>query len=374
MPRLPIESCTATTVVMDGRPYLAFGGCNYLGLAHHPRVHEAIARGLARFGISTTASRETTGNTAAHVGLERELAAFLGMNGAILTPEGYTANFAACAALRRDHEVAIIDERTHRSVAHAARAAEFEVHAFQHLNTAHAAALADAHARRGVVVMTDGVFTAEGEIAPLPELLEALPRSRALLLVDDCHGFCVLGDDGRGTLAHFGLQDERLALTTTLAKGLGCYGGAVAGPTRLIATVREHAAIYRGTTPCPPPLAEAAREALRILQREPGLLEALRENIRRMARNLGDLELHPVSNQTPIFAFTLDSTERMERIYAALLERGILAPLIDYPGGSARLYFRITVSASHSIEQIDRLAEELDRAMRLYPPARQSAA
>ncbi|MBU6413001.1 MAG: pyridoxal phosphate-dependent aminotransferase family protein [Planctomycetes bacterium] len=365
MPRVPNSELTATNAIfpVNGLPrrVLNFAGCNYLGLAHEPRVHAAAIRGMGRYGLTTTASRETTGNTDAHTGLERELAEFLGMDSAILTTEGYTANMALCEALGQSHKVALIDEKSHRSVGHAAEASGMRVMRYRHRDAAHAAELARTAAREvgadGVVILTDGVFTADGVIAPLRELVKALPGAGSVLVVDDCHGFCVLGQSGRGTCDHLGVRDPRIVITTTLGKGLGCYGGVIAGAKEVIDRVQQGARIYRGTTPCPPPLIEAAREAVRVLIERPQLSKKLLEQAAYLRKGLTRCGVKLNDAPTPILAFVLDSETQMDEVSAGLLQRGVFAPVIEYPGGPAQRYFRITLTAEHTREHLDQLIE-----------------
>lgn len=368
MGRIPIEASTATTVTVDGRELLFFGGNNYLGLAHHPEVHAALCASVGELGLTTTSSRETTGNTTVHEALEHELAAFLGVDGAILTAEGYTANLALAQSLATDHRVALIDEKSHRSVLNAVDAAGLEVVKYRHMSAPHAAELARRHAGKGedqgVLIFTDGVFAADGAIAPAPGLLEALPPGAGTLVIDDCHGFCVLGDGGRGTASMFGVRDPRLVITTTLAKGLGCYGGCIAGSALRVASVREHAGVYRGSTPVPPPMAQAARAALALLERTPSMVARLLENVRRARAGLTSLGIELGVDEHPILTFTVGSVGRMDRLYARLWEAGILASLIEYPGGPTERYFRLSVNAMHTAGQIDRLIEEFGAAMR----------
>ncbi len=355
MPRLSVSARTATTCTIKGREVVSFGGCDYLGLAHHHAVIEALARGVAEYGLSTSASRETTGNTLAHERLEHRLAEFAGLDAALLVSEGYLANVTLCQELARHHAFALIDDRAHRSLADAASAAGMKVEFFRHLDAAHAADLA--RLAKAPVVLTDGVFTADGAIAPVPELLAALPAD-GILVVDDCHGFGVVGPRGRGTLEHFGVTDPRLILTTTLAKGIGVYGGAVIGPADLVHAARA-ASAYRCVTPIPPALAVAAKAALDVHTCEMGMLRQLRENAGRVLSRLVELELceadhHP---HVPIFAFTLESVERMQAMADEALAAGFLLPLIEYPGGPAPAYFRLSVNAQHERAAVDGLLD-----------------
>jgi 8-amino-7-oxononanoate synthase len=368
MGRIPVESSTPTTVKVEGKDILAFGGCNYLGLSHEPLVHVAISEALSRFGVSTTASRETTGNTTIHQALEDELARFVGLEAGILSTEGYTANFMALQALAIDHGVAIIDAQAHRSVLHACRAANMQVFEYEHLNPDSASWLLRQYADAGVVLMTDSVFAADGAVAPLEALLNALPARRATLVVDDCHGFCVLGPGGRGAVPAAGLigrgRASQIVVTTTLAKGLGCYGGVVMGTKRFVDLVQAKAWVYRSSTPVPPPLVAGARRALGLIQQEPSRIDRLRTNIGRMRAVFERLGLPLPPAGIPIFTFYLDDPAAMQRVHAMLLEKGVLAPLIDYPGGPAPWYFRIVVNAAHSETDIDRLDEALKSALK----------
>lgn len=372
MPRIGFESWTASTGVIDGKQHVVFGGCNYLGLAHHPGVHHAVTQGLARWGLTTTASRETTGNTKAHESLEREIAAFMRMPAAILTTEGYTANMALGQGLAADHGVAVLDEKSHSSVVLGMTAAGMKVEYYRHLDAGHAIELAGKHvggpAGKGVVVMTDGVFAADGGVAPAKAMLAGLPAKGVTFVVDDCHGFTVLGETGRGLIERDGLAgDPRVVLTTTFAKGLGCYGGAIVGQRAIVDAIMQRSLVYRGTTPCPPPAVEGAREALRIVDREPERLVRLRENVRLMRRVLGHAinwrPPEPSDALVPIFVFWLEPAGEMHRVQKALSDAGFFVPLIDYPGGPTPWYFRATVTAGHTAEQIDRFGVALEAAI-----------
>ncbi|MEK6703363.1 MAG: pyridoxal phosphate-dependent aminotransferase family protein [Planctomycetota bacterium] len=373
MPRIGFESWTASTGVIDGKPHVVFGGCNYLGLAHHPGVHHAVTQGLARWGLTTTASRETTGNTKAHESLEREIAAFMGMPAAILTTEGYTANIALGQGLAADHSIAVLDEKSHSSVVLGMTASGLKVEYYRHLDAAHAIEVAHRHAgghsdSKGVVVMTDGVFAADGGVAPAGAILAGLPAKGVTFVLDDCHGFTVLGEKGRGLIERDRLAaDPRVVLTTTFAKGLGCYGGAIVGRRALIDTIMQRSLVYRGTTPCPPPVVEGAREALRIIDREPERLAQLRDNVRHMRRLLAHTinwrPPEPMDALVPIFVFWLDPASEMHRVQKALSDAGFFVPLIDYPGGPTPWYFRATVTAGHTAEQIERFGEALRAAV-----------
>lgn len=365
MPRLPVTASTATSLTLDdGRQLLAFAGCNYLGLAQHPDVLAAATLGLSRFGISTTASRETTGNTAIHDALEADLAAFTGQEAALLTAEGYTANFALAQGLAPTHGIALVDERAHRSITNAATAAGMQVICYDHLDPDSARWHIRQHFDAGVALFTDGVFAADGAIAPVTQLLAILPAQRATLVVDDCHGITVMGQGGRGTLNHAHINDPRAIITTTLAKGIGCYGGAILGTNKVIDFVRATSDVYRRSTPVPTPLAMAARAALALLQQSDYLVRILHANAAALRTLLAAVGISAPDHPSPISTFVLPGgISRMERVHLHLLAQGIYAPLIEYPGGPAERYFRLTITAAHTPQHLSTLADALSAAL-----------
>ncbi|MFN0133193.1 MAG: aminotransferase class I/II-fold pyridoxal phosphate-dependent enzyme [Phycisphaerales bacterium] len=374
MPRLPVSASSATTVTLDGRRVVSFGGCNYLGLAHHPDVIAAAIAGISDFGLSTSASRETTGNTTAHDELERDLAAFVGLAAAVVVPDGYSANLAAAQALAPEHPIALIDRRAHRSIRDAAACAGMRVIEFEHRDADSAArVLADLDPATAAAIFTDGVFATDGGVAPLRALLAAMRPSADTLVVDDCHGLGVLGPGGRGTLASLGVRDDRIVLTSTLAKGIGCHGGMVGGTRSLVDAVRSRASAYVCTTPASPALACAARASIRVLRAEPERVERLHANAERLSAVIRHAGLQASEFATPIRAFVVaDAFGRpdaaaMRATHAFLLEQGFLAPLITYPGGPWPLYFRLSVTSEHRPEQIEALGEALADAMARRP-------
>ena len=361
MPPAPTDGATASTAVMEGREVVVFGGCNYLGLAQHPVVVAAARDAMTDFGLSSSASRETTGNAAPHERAERELARFTGFERVVIVPEGYTANITACQALASDHRVAVIDEGSHASVHDAARAAGMAPFVYDHLDAVEAVRLAFEHRSRGVAVLTDGLFAGEGAVAPVRELLAALP-DEAAVVVDDCHGLGTIGPRGRGTRELLDLHDPRLVMTSTLAKGMGCYGGMVAGTAGFEARARRANAYYC-TTPAPPALAEAVCAAVRVHESDRDRLMRLRRNGELLRAALSRNGIATTPRPLPVFTFTLGSDDAMQAAHAALLERGILLPLIEYPGLARGRHFRVSVTADHTPDQIALLDRELGTAL-----------
>ncbi len=362
MPNIPTDSCDATTITREGRSFLSFGGCNYLGLAHHPRVIQAVQQAATVYGLSSSASRETTGNARPHAQLESELTEFCDHEAGLLVPDGYTANLAALQGL--EHFAirhALIDVRAHASLKDAARLAGMSIDYYEHLDPT------DAERRirtldAPCVILSDSVFTTDGDLAPATELLRTL-RDDDWLLLDDCHGFAVLGQQGRGMPDAIGLESDRLIVTTTLAKGLGCAGGIVMGPRAPVESARSHSIAYRCTTPASPALVSGGLEALRILREDQRIHDRLADAISctRAALRSNGIQTH--DHDSAIFAFTIGDLEHMRRIESALYDRGIILPLMDYPNGPAPMYFRLSVNASHTSEQIERFRENLNEVL-----------
>lgn len=362
MPQLDVAHSSARTAIIDGKEVLVFGGCGYLGLNHEPRIHEAITAGLRRFGSSSSASRETTGNTRAHTDLESALTDFFGTESAVLVPDGYLANVAALQALARTHDAIILDDRSHASLHDAARTAGLDCHTFRHADATDAKRVAESVGRR-IVVATDGVFAAAGTVAPVTSLAAILPRG-STLLVDDCHGVGVLAG-GRGSVEHAGLRsDARIVITTSLAKGIGVAGGAVAASDEVCAAVQQSNA-YVCTTPIGPALAMGTREALRIIADEPRRIDRLALASRLLVETVSSAAGTRVGHAgTPILAWVPGgSTATIERICAAALDVGVLLPHVRYPGGPAESYLRLAVTCEHTEDDFARLAAALSKGI-----------
>ncbi|MCB9846484.1 MAG: pyridoxal phosphate-dependent aminotransferase family protein [Phycisphaeraceae bacterium] len=342
---------------------VGFGGCDYLGYSRHPAAAAALVAGATRYGVSSSASRTTTGNRPAHDALERAFAEFVGHERALLLPEGFLANLAMCQALRSIADTAVLDERSHRSLRDACAGAGLTVRTYRHLDAGHACELTRRCGGR-TIVMTDGVFTADGDLAPVRSLLNGLPAD-ALLVVDDCHALGVIGPQGRGTRAMLGTSDPRLLMTTTLAKGVGCYGGCLAGPAWVVDGARRDSSAFICTTPVPPALAEAAATMLGVLAGDDQRLERMRRNAGRLRRGLNELGIGPGEREpeTPIFAVCLADGAAMRAVVDHAASEGFEIPLMSYPGGPAPCYLRLSVTSEHTIHEIDGLLGALERGM-----------
>lgn len=361
MPNIPTDSCNATTIYRGDQALVSFGGCNYLGLAHHPDVVRAVQQAAVRYGLSSSASRETTGNARPHADLENELTRFCGHESGLLVPDGYTANLAALQGLKElGVRHALIDQRAHASLHDAATLGGMQIHAYNHLDAGHAAHLL-CTLNGSCVILTDSVFTTDGDLAPAHALLGML-RADDWLLLDDCHGFAVLGDHGRGIANALGLISDQMIVTTTLAKGLGCAGGIVMGSSVPIESARNLSIAYRCTTPASPALVAGGLVALEILRNDQQTHDRLAANIRTMRGILRSLGIETHDHDSAIFAFVLGDIEHMKQVEHALLEQSVLLPLMNYPNGPAPMYFRLSVNAQHTSQQLETFERAMHRA------------
>lgn len=345
-----------------GRRLLNFCSNDYLGLAHHPIVVEAFQRAAVRYGVGSGASHLVCGHGPVPHALEEELAEFTGRERALLFSTGYMANLGVIAALAERGDWVFEDRLNHASLLDGAALSGARLKRYAHAD-AEGLAMALATCRApGRMIVTDGVFSMDGDLAPLPQLAAVARTTRSWLMVDDAHGFGVLGAGGLGVLEHFGLtQDDVPVLVGTLGKALGTFGAFVAGSRDLIDYLIQRARTYAYTTALPPAVAEATRASLRLVREESGRREHLCKLVQRFRAGAARLGLRLLDSTTPIQPLVVGSNESAVKASQLLLERGILVTAIrppTVPTGTARL--RITLSAAHRDEDVDRLLEALD--------------
>ena len=366
-----VQSAQSPEIEVDGKRLLAFCSNDYLGLAADIRVAEAMKHAVDQYGVGAGASHLVSGHHHEHHALEEELAEFVGMPRALLFSTGYMANLAVVNTLLDRHGVVYEDRLNHASLIDAARLSPARVLRYAHgdaMDLVRRIADSDSASSPGLVV-TDGVFSMDGDLAPLPALLDVTHQQNFRLLLDDAHGLGVLGATGRGSFEHFGLTPVAPAiLMGTLGKALGTFGAFVAAEPELIETLIQQARTYIYTTALPPAVAAATRASLKIVRQEDwrrSHLQALVQRFRQGAANLG-FDILP--SDSPIQALVLGSEDRALAASRQLEQLGILVTAIrppTVPAGTARL--RITFSASHSESQVDRLLEGLSVLARGLP-------
>jgi len=359
--RRVLESPQGARIVADGQEYLSFCSNDYLGLASHPALIGAAQAAAARYGVGAGASHLVSGHCALHHELETSLAAFTGRPAALLFSTGYMANLGIVTVLAgRDDEI-FADKLNHASLNDAALLSRAKLTRYPHLDLAVLEKrLATSRAKRKLVV-TDAVFSMDGDMAPVPELLALCERYDALLVLDDAHGFGVLGSGGRGILEHFDITSERIVYMATLGKAAGVFGAFVAGPVVLTYYLVQRARSYIYTTATPPLLSAALAASLRLIEGEAWRRERLRELIAGLRQSLKLRRWRLMDSTTPIQPVIIGANQETLAVSEALRERGLWVPAIrppTVPKGEARL--RISLSAAHSLEDVAQLAAALN--------------
>ncbi|HPG26460.1 MAG TPA: 8-amino-7-oxononanoate synthase [Myxococcota bacterium] len=357
-----LEGVQAPRMTVDGRDVLLFAGSNYLDLARHPEVVAAAERGTRQWGCAAGGSRLITGNLACHEALEAELAAFFGREAALAFNTGYMANVGVIPALVGPGDVLVSDALNHASIIDGARLARCDVEVFAHGDVdAFGQTLAAARARaRRVLVAVDGVYSMDGDVAPVAEIVRRAREVDAIVLLDDAHGTGCLGARGRGTAEQAGVLGEVDVLMGTLGKSLGSFGAFVVGSSRLRELLVNTARSFIFSCALAPAQVEAARAALRLVDAEPWRRARLAANCDRLRARLADAGLSTAPSTTHILPLVLGDNARTMAVCEALLERGFYAQGIRHPSvpqGTARL--RITPMATHEPHEIDALADAL---------------
>jgi len=358
--RRVLESPQGVEITVDGRQMLGFCSNDYLGLANHPKLKQAMIDGVDRYGVGAGASHLLSGHTAAHHALEEELAEFVGSEKALLFSTGYMANQAVITSLTDRHGLIVEDRLNHASLIDAARLSRASVKRFPHADVDKAEALL--RSAKDALLSTDAVFSMDGDLAPLPDLVR-ITRNRAWLLADDAHGIGVLGENGRGSFHHHRLNIEPHTIYMgTLGKAMGTAGAFVAGTADLVEALVQTGRTYIYTTAMPPAVAEATRAAIRLLSTNEELRQKLFANIDRFRRGATELGLQLMESSTAIQPIVFGTSENAVLASQALERAGILVPAIrppTVPEGTARL--RVTLSAVHTDQQVDRLLDSLSR-------------
>jgi len=358
--RRVVESAQGPRVRVGGRTLANFSSNDYLGLAGDGRLAEAARQAIDEYGVGAGASALVSGHLAVHERAEERFARFSGMPRALLFGSGYLANLGILAALADRDAHIFSDALNHACLIDGARLARAQVTVYPHLDMG---ALAEGLAASKApvrIVATDAVFSMDGDIAPVPQLVELCERHDAWLVLDDAHGVGVLGAAGRGTLEHFGIRSPRIVYMATLGKALGGYGAFVSGEASLVEWLLQRARTYIYSTALPPMAAAVATRALELMDEDRSLLASLRRRIGELHAALAGIGLRGALTQTAIQPVILGAAARAVEVSARLAECGMLVPAIrppTVPEGTSRL--RISLSAAHRAEEIEALASAL---------------
>jgi glycine C-acetyltransferase/8-amino-7-oxononanoate synthase len=360
-----IDGPQGPEVMLDGRPVLLLCSNNYLGLADHPRLRRAAADAALALGTSSGASRLISGTMSIHTDLEAKLAEFEGTEAALLFGSGYLANTGAIAALARRGEIVFSDELNHASIIDGCRLAGAETVVYRHCDTEHLEWGLRRAGGRAALIVTDGVFSMDGDIAPLEGLATLAQRHGCRLMVDEAHATGCIGPSGRGSVAAAGVTDEVDLIVGTLGKALGGYGAYACGSTEMTDLLINTARPFIFSTAPPPSAVASASAALELLAESPKRVERLRANAGALREGLRSEGLDPIGAETQIVPLVIGEADDAMAICERLLEEGIFAQAIrppTVPPGTCRL--RLTVMATHRIDDLRRAAGLIGRAVR----------
>jgi glycine C-acetyltransferase len=351
----------------DGREVINLASNNYLGLANHPKLKEAALEAVRKYGAGSGAVRTISGTLDIHMELERRIAAFKHTEACVVFQSGFTANAGTVSSILTPDDHIISDELNHASIIDGCRLSRAKIHVFPHKNLDVAAekleALKDNRNRK--LLITDGVFSMDGDIGPLPGLVELAEKYGAIMMIDDAHSSGVLGKNGRGTVDHFGLHGRVQVQVGTLSKAIGVLGGYVCGSKDLIEYLYHRARPFLFSTSHPPAVTAACMAAFDLLEQEPERVARLWENTRYFKARLKDAGFDTGLSETPITPILVGEAKTAHQYSAALFEEGLWATGIGFPTvpkGRARI--RTIVTAAHTSGQLDQAVDILQRVGR----------
>ncbi len=361
-----MEAQSGTNVTLNGRPMIMLSSNDYLGFSFHPKVIEAARAAILQWGTSTTGARPSNGSRAFHIELENALAAFLGREACHVHSAGYLSVMTSVTAFAQKGDLILADKNLHSCLWDGIRLSHASVERFSHNNPESLReVLAGANPDVPKMLVIEGVYSMEGHVARLPELISLSQEYDCFSVLDDAHGFGVLGRQGRGTVDHFGLNDAVDLICGSLSKSLASTGGFVAGSREAIEYLRSHSKQTIFSAAIAPSQAAAAKAALELMQAEPEHLERLWKNTHRYIAMLKGLGLDTWETDTPAVPIVLGSRELAYRFWTALMEQGVftvmsIAPAVP-PGKDL---IRTAVSAMHTDAQLDRIGEAMACALK----------
>lgn len=350
----PISESEDTVVTIEGKKRIMLGSNNYLGLTHHPAVLEAASRALGRYGSGCTGSRFLNGTLDLHEQLERALAQFVGKEDCLVFSTGYNANLGFISALVGRGDTVLLDKLDHASIVDGAKMSFGEAERFGHGDLAGLDRRLERNGSRGVMIVVDGVYSMEGDIADLPGLSRVAKKHGAALAVDDAHALGVLGPNGDGTAAHFGMTDDLDIIAGTFSKSLASIGGFVAASEPVIHYIRHHSRPLIFTASLPPANTAGVLAALEVLQAEPERRTRLWENTRRLQTGFRELGFDIGPTETPIVPVLIGSMERTFLMWRRLFDAGVFTnPVMPPAVPASECRLRTSVMATHTPDQID---------------------
>ncbi len=353
-----IESAQDPEVLIDGKSMIMVGSNNYLGLTNHPKVKEAALNAVKKYGTGCAGSRFLNGTLDIHVQLEEKLARFMRKEAALIFSTGFQVNLGVISALVGKDDIVVVDKMDHASIVDGCRLSYGEVKRFKHNDMADLERVLSENNGRGKLVVVDGVFSMEGDIIELPEVLKLTKKYGARLMVDDAHGIGVLGKTGRGTAEHFGLEDAVDLVMGTYSKSLASIGGFIAGDESTIHYIKHFARALIFSASPPPASVAAVSAAVDIIESEPERLEMLWKNTHKMLKGFKDLGFRVGPSQTPIIPIIVGEDEVAFKAIIMLQQEGVFANVAVSPAvPPGKALIRTSYMATHTDEQLDKVLD-----------------
>jgi len=355
---IPLNENEGTEVIFQGKRLIMIGSNNYLGLSTHPKVREAAINAVKRFGTSCTGSRFLNGTLALHEQLETELAEWVGKEAALVFSTGMQTNLGAISSLVGRDDVVILDKEDHASIVDGARLGFGKIERFRHNDLEHLErVLRSIPESSGKLLVVDGLFSMEGDLAPLPEMSKLAKKYNARLMVDDAHGMGVMGD-GRGTAHHFGVTEDVDLIMSTFSKSFASLGGFIAGDEDTIHYIKHTARALIFSASIPPANAAAALAALHVMKEEPELSRRVRSIADRMRKGYTELGFNIGNSITPVIPIIIGSDELTFATWKMLFDNGVFVnPVISPAVSPGRQLLRTSYMATHTEEQMDQVME-----------------
>ncbi len=359
-----LESESAPESRFDGKEVINLASNNYLGLTTHPKLREAAIAAVKKYGAGSGAVRTISGTMSLHMQLEERIAAFKNVEACVVFQSGFAANAGTVSAILGPEDHIVSDELNHASIIDGCRLSRAKIHVFAHKDVAaaekHLAGLAGAPGRK--LLISDGVFSMDGDIGPLPGLVEAAERHGAIMMVDDAHSSGVLGREGRGTIDHFGLDGRVHVQVGTLSKAIGVLGGYVCGSRDLIEFLYHRARPFLFSTSHPPAVAAACIAAFDVLEQEPERMRNLWDNTKYFKQGLAASGFNTGISETPITPVIVGEAKLAHQFSRALFDQGVLATGIGFPTvAKDKARVRTIVTATHTRDELDRALEIFTR-------------
>ncbi len=355
---IPLTGNEGTEVTFRGHRLIMCGSNNYLGLTTHPKVREAAIQAVKNFGTSCTGSRFLNGTLELHEQLEQELAKWVGKPAALVFSTGMQANLGTVSALVTRDDVVVLDKEDHASIVDGARLGFGKIERFRHNDMNHLERVLQSLSDHvGKLIVVDGLFSMEGDLAPLPEIVKLAEKYGARVMVDDAHGMGVTGG-GHGTAAHFGVTDRVDLIMSTFSKSFASLGGFIAGDSDVVSYVKHHARALIFSASIPPANAAAALAALHVMAEEPDRVERVNQNAEKMRSGFKALGFNTGHSVTPVIPIIIGDDQLTFLAWKRLFEEGVFVnPVISPAVSPGRQLLRTSYMATHTDEQLDRVLE-----------------